>query len=184
LRHPNAAVVDRRTTDSIPLYRSIKSIKTGKASTIQIAPPAEPRAHHISNNVNRQSSSSHTIASTIASTTMSTTTTTTATSGLALDAGAWPIVHGSPESLDYTALPTPTTAALHFYNTQGLSPSSEEGLDDEAALLAAAQRAFLAVVQPQQQSSSIDRPQKSFSMADANPVSIITERVSDTEQRL
>ena len=28
------------------------------------------------------------------------------------------------------------------------------------------------------------RPQKSFSMADANPVSIITERVSDGEQRL
>ncbi len=109
------------------------------------------------------------------------------TSGLALDGGAWPIVHGSPESLDYTALPTPTTAALHFYNTQGLSPSSEMEMDDdddEAALLAAAQRAFLEVVQPSPFSSIVGRPQKSFSMADANPVSIITERVSETEQRL
>jgi len=114
---------------------------------------------------------------------MSSSSSSSTTSGLALDGGAWPIVHGSPESLDYTALPTPTTAALHFYNTQGLSPSSEvemEDEDDEAALLAAAQRAFLEVVQP----SIVGRPEKSFSMADANPVSIITERVSETEQRL
>lgn len=114
--------------------------------------------------------------------------------GLALDDGAWPIVHGSPESLDYTTLPTPTTAALRFYNTQGLDPSSllEAAVQDDAddaALLAAMQRALrraglLGGVEEGEEEEEGERPKKSFSMADANPVSIITERVSATEQRL
>jgi hypothetical protein len=133
--------------------------------------------------------------------------------GLELDAGAWPIVHGSPESLDYTTLPTPTTAALRFYNTQGLSPSSSSsssssfsvasggvaeeeeeeggggkgGFDDSAPLLEAVQRAFLQSLQEGGEGveeGEGERRKRSFSMADANPVSIITERVSESEQRL
>lgn len=119
------------------------------------------------------------------------------TSGLELDAGAWPIVHGSPESLDYTTHPTPTTAALRFYNTQGLDPSSPSSSDDAdemrigmgdaaASLLAALQRAVVREGLPLGLLGALEstRPQKSFSMADANPVSIITERVADGEQRL
>lgn len=110
------------------------------------------------------------------------------TTGLELDTGAWPIVHGSPESLDYTTNPTPTTPALRFYNTQGLDPSSEgeEKKMDGAALLAALQRAVAREGLPLGLLAGLDltRPKKSFSMADANPVSIITERVSDGEQRL
>lgn len=120
------------------------------------------------------------------------TSTSTSPSGLELDTGAWPIVHGSPESLDYTTNPTPTTAALRFYNTQGLDPSSsghdEEGEEemDGAALLAALQRAVARKGLSLGLLAGLDltRPKKSFSMADANPVSIITERVSDGEQRL
>lgn len=115
--------------------------------------------------------------------------------GLALDTGAWPIVHGSPESMDYTVLPTPTTAALRFYNTQELSPSTSgddggDEFEDGGALLAAMQRAvaragggLLEGLLPFAAAVAADG-KKSFSMADANPVSIISERVSDQEQRL
>jgi hypothetical protein len=37
---------------------------------------------------------------------------------LKLDASAWPVVHGTRESLDHTALPTPANGQLSFWNSQ------------------------------------------------------------------
>lgn len=60
---------------------------------------------------------------------------------LSLDASAWPVVHGTRESLDQTHLPTPDTPTLSFWNSQdqagafassrgdGALPSFEEVMD-------------------------------------------------------
>ncbi|EWM22288.1 Stress-induced protein SRP1/TIP1 [Nannochloropsis gaditana] len=130
-----------------------------------------------------------------------------------LDRSSWPIVHGSRESLDYTSLPTPLTAALHFYNSQGLSPSARaassftmlrddtEGVDDKKGeeeegkvyrrVIDAMRELLLAKGQEDGARAVEDaihaymrKGGKRFSMANANPVSIITERVNEQEQRL
>ena len=130
-----------------------------------------------------------------------------------LDRSSWPIVHGSRESLDYTSLPTPFTGALHFYNSQGLSPSARaassftmlrddtEGVDDKKSeeeegkvyrrVIDAMRELLLAKGQEDGARAVEDaihaymrKGGKRFSMANANPVSIITEQVNEQEQRL
>jgi hypothetical protein len=115
--------------------------------------------------------------------------------------------------LDNTHLPTPLTPALHLYNSQGLTPSSsssstsfraivntgkeKEGEEVEVyhQVLAAMRRFLLLGAKEEEEAGEeggvqeavrkLDKDKKiTFSMANANPVSIITERVNETEQRL
>ena len=138
----------------------------------------------------------------------------------ALDGSAWPIVHGSRESHDNTPLPTPLTAALHMYNSQGLTPSpssssssssetwlaihppTHHGAAEEETLtkVLEAMRRFLQAPEETggrgvedavgggggEGEGGRSKPLQGerFSMADANPVSIITEYVNEEEQRL
>lgn len=49
---------------------------------------------------------------------------------LKLDASAWPVVHGTRESLDHTTLPTPANSQLSFWNSQ--DQAFEHDQDSEA----------------------------------------------------